>query len=123
MAKKRTTVLPRIQRELARYGIFTGEFHPDTADPQPEVKLATVIQRILLSLRGEKDPALVTIIRKQIQRAEAGDTKAASFLFDRAFGMPRQTIENLGNNVTKIEIEIVNTKEDGTGKDNSDLHS
>jgi len=106
MAKK----LTRIELELERYGIFTGTFHPDTAPPNKQTKIATVIQRILMDISKTRDPHLVNILRKQIQKAEAGDVRAASFLFDRAFGMPRQTVENIGSPVTELKIEIINPK-------------
>jgi len=56
-------------------------------------KLATVIARVLDEVtKGKRDPNLVNIIRKQMQKAEAGDTRAAAFLLDRAYGMPTQSI-------------------------------
>lgn len=109
MAKRNSTVNKRIARELKKYGRFTGEFHPDTAEEKERPQLKTVIQRILGEITsGNRDPELVTILRKQIQKAKAGDTKAAAFLLDRAYGLPTQTVENVNPPVTALQIQIVN---------------
>jgi hypothetical protein len=44
-------------------------------------------------------------------KAKKGDTRAAELLLDRAYGKPKQTVDN---NITAVEpLVIIKTKEDG----------
>jgi hypothetical protein len=86
----------RLEKQLDKYGFYQGEFLAGTELTEglpDDPKIETVIARILKEhTKGNADPTVVKIIRKQISKAAAGDRKAAEFLFDRAYGKPQQTV-------------------------------
>lgn len=84
---------------------------PQLEDVIPDRSLVGTIRAMLFGAIKSGDNALAQIIAKQIQRAKLGDTKAAAFLMDRAYGMPKATVENTGTVTNKIIIEVVNAKE------------
>jgi hypothetical protein len=109
----------RIKREVEKYGSFRGSFHPDTAgDDSGPPQLKTVIRRILEEGQKGGDPMLATILRKQAQKALAGDLRAAEFLINRGYGMPTQTVENTNPAITSIAIQIIDPRASTNGHSN-----
>jgi hypothetical protein len=99
-----------MEKQIAERGGFFGELLPLKDEPLP--KLQTVIERAMREVtKGKSDPALVTILRKQIQKAEAGDTKSAEFLFDRLYGKPMQTIVQHSAPVVTLEHNVIRIDE------------
>jgi hypothetical protein len=86
----------RLDKQLDRYGYYAGTFLPGTELTEglpDDPKIETVIKQVLRAhTRSSPDPTVVKIIKKQVRKAEAGDRKAAEFLFDRAYGKPQQTV-------------------------------
>ena len=118
---------PKTKAKMAKRGKFTiSDIEMMTNSPNPNIveehtkaligagapKLKHIIQRVLSEITaGDGDSELAVILRKQIQKAKLGDTKAAEFLLNRAYGMPTQTVENIGENSnTSLVVTIVNPK-------------
>src|SRR6188768_1233945 len=111
MAKKQKPSLrARIKKQVEETGSFVGEFKPGYEEPKPSI--ATVITKVLNTvMKGNVDPALKVIINRQVTKAQAGDLRAAEFLFDRAFGKPTQTIVQNSAPVVTIQHNVISVKE------------
>lgn len=73
------------------------------------------LQELLAEVLGQETKDGLTageeILRAMHARAKKGDVRAAELLLDRAYGKPKQTVDN---NITAIEpLVIIKTKEDG----------
>ncbi len=61
-----------------------------------EVARAYIVKRV-----GKE---LAPIIDKQIEQAKAGDDKARTDLFNRAYGRPKETLEVTGDFSLKLDV-------------------
>lgn len=70
--------------------------------------LQSIINRLFDEvMKGQKDPVLQEILRKQVERARKGDIRSAEFLLDRAFGKPTQTVVQQGTPVVNIQHNVI----------------
>lgn len=72
------------------------------------------LQELLADVLGQQTKEGMTageeILRAMHARAKKGDVRAAELLLDRAYGKPKQTVDN---NITAVEpLVIIKTKED-----------
>lgn len=73
------------------------------------------LHKILADVLGKEGKDGMTAAEEILQalhaKAKKGDTRAAELLLDRAYGKPKQTVDN---NITAVEpLVIIKTKEDG----------
>lgn len=99
-------------KQIKQRGGFFGELLPLMGEGGEYPKLQTVINRVLAEVnKGYTDPALSVILRKQVQKAQAGDTKSAEFLLDRAYGKPTQTIVQTGTPNVIVNHNVISVNE------------
>lgn len=108
MAKQR--LKQAIERQVRELGVFTGELVPLPSQQTDDLNVA--VRRLLNEvLKGHRDPVLIEILRKQINKALAGDRNAAELLMDRGYGKAVQNVSVQDNHPVIIEHTTINIDE------------
>lgn len=98
----------RMRRELDTYGHFNGEFRVPAELPTVNAVISRVLSQVT---KGQKDPALVAILRKQVEKAIEGNTKSAEFLMDRVYGKPVQTVIQAAMPEVSVKHNVISIEE------------
>lgn len=86
----------------------------ESGNPNGRPRKLPDLQELLADVLGQQTKEGMTageeILRAMHARAKKGDVRAAELLLDRAYGKPKQTVDN---NITAVEpLVIIKTKED-----------
>ncbi len=109
MGKKRATkrVSTKALHDAGELGIVRPQPKPESMSMQDYIKSV-----LHIAIPGSDMTYGDTIIMKQCDLATLGSSKAAEFLFDRAYGKPTQTVQvATGQPVINIEHRVISIDE------------
>lgn len=108
--KRPQSIRALIKKQVEETGSFVGEFKPAYEEQAPSI--ARIVTKVLNEVtKGNHDSSLNVILSKQVTKAQAGDLRAAEFLFDRAFGKPTQTVVQNSAPVVTIQHNVISVQE------------
>jgi hypothetical protein len=88
-----------------------GQSGNPSGRPKKLPEIAVLLANVLGKEGKDGMTAAEEILQALHAKAKKGDTRAAELLLDRAYGKPKQTVDN---NITAVEpLVIIKTKEDG----------